>query len=1065
MKIKRVEIEGFRAYKLKENGTFDFTIDGHTPSCFVAIYAPNGFGKSSFYDAVEWAFTDSLERYTGEHNKKSSQIAARGIKQDRIPLKILRNKDVPDEIITRVEVITTHGLFPRELPKPRSNSTDLSFSVTKKARKKDSRIFSNIILSQDAIDRFLREAKPQERYELFMQYFGGETEALRQEITAILNENRFTLDGLRKQRAEIKQQLKLPVDTTIFEKFNSLVAELNKDGESLPLASSSFNAQAEHKLLTSIIDRKHALTSFLLAERQRESALLEQSSRVDQLQLNLDVIAEQGPNLAKLTKGVADSQHYQSISAAHSKNLAEWKIWRAELAELETIEELVSAFLSDVSELEKAASERATLENSRTNLTATLKSAQSTSKFHSDALGATDQRALALQSMLSGSSAVYAEIAVHQAGLAAQRSELQNKITKIQVDRGEHERISGELAKLSAMTLNFESLIAQDMGYPVLPAHRLSEVYSAHQELGLLQQNDLAIRGTQIALTRQKEAIEQIVSHGLTYLAEWSSDQCPLCRTVHSSPEALTARIRDNDLLSDMARQNAVQLELITSRVAILKNVIESAVVEAQDRHAKKVVEIRTQLDQISSRINAAEQDSSSLRTTINATEETIKALQLRVWNLSSEELHNRAGAELEKLFSSRKSQVEQIEVANEAILKLQAQVQAIDARLQALHLRGESITSKDQYKKLVAFSAEKTISEFSDLPLYCAMRRDQLVRSIDESTAQLEKLSKECSDLQQIMLAEGNWIDFQTLASQRDIASKLVADTTFLIDSFLAVVGRLLGRKFEANPDVLRSEIASAIKSSSENSAYLVSKINKFELLNEHLRAFKPYLESLTLRDTLSDIERKISEHQMVDRKLSEERELIFSELRGQIGAFFFTDLINAIYSKIDPHPSFKKVEFIPDFDGSNQPGLNIVLRDDAGDLISPMLYFSAAQLNILSLSVFLASALHARDAKGAPLDVILIDDPIQSMDSINVLATIDLLRNVSLQFDKQIIISTHDENFFDLLKLKIPTEVFGSKFLQLESFGVVSQVQDTHDFIAGLPKVYSHSERNHND
>lgn len=1065
MKIKKVEIEGFRAYKLKENGTFDFTSDGNTPSCFVAIYAPNGFGKSSFYDAVEWAFTDSLERYTGEHNKKSSQIAARGIKQDRVPLKILRNKDVPDEIPTRVEVITTHGLFPRELPKPRSNSTDLSFGATKNKRNKDTKIFSNIILSQDAIDRFLREAKPQERYELFMQYFGDETEALRQEITAILNENKFTLDDLRKQRTEIKQQLKSPVDTTIFDKFNSLVADLNKDGESLSLASPSFDAKTEHHLLASLIDRKHALTSILVAERQRESSLLEQSSRVDQLQLNLDVIAEHGPKLAKLTKGVADSQHYQSISAAHSKNLADWKVWRAELAELDTIEKLISEFLSDVSELEKAANERATLEKNRTNFSAALKSAQSTAKFHSDTLSAADQRALALQSMLSGCSAVYAEIAVHQAGLAAQRSDLQSKITKIQLDRADHERISGELAKLSAMTVNAENLIAQDMVHSALPAHRLSEVYSAHQELRLLQENDLAIRSTQIALTRQKGAVEQIVSHGLTYLAEWSSDQCPLCRTLHPSPEALTARIRENDLLSEMARQNAVQLEQITSRVAKLKSIIESAVVEARDRHGKIVVETKTQLDQIASQINAAEQDSYSLRSSINATEETIKALQLRVWNINSEELHIRAGTELEKLSITRKSQVAQLEAANDAILKLQAQEQTIDARLQTLHLLVECITSKDQYKKLVAFSVERTISDFSDLPSYCTMKRDQLSRSIDESYGQIEKLYKECSDLQQIMLAEGNWIDFQILSSQRDSASKLISDATFLIDSFLAIISRLLGRKFDANPDLLRSEIASAIQSSAEKSAYLVTKINKFELLKEHLRAFKPYLDSLNFREALSDIERKISEHQMVDKKLSEEREIIFAELRERIATFFFTDLINAIYSKIDPHPSFKKVEFIPDFDGSNQPGLNIVLRDDTGGLISPMLYFSAAQLNILSLSVFLANALHAKDAKGGPLDVILIDDPIQSMDSINVLATIDLLRNISLQFDKQIIISTHDENFFDLLKLKIPTEVFGSKFLQLESFGVVSQVQDAHDFVVGIPKVHSHSERNHKD
>lgn len=144
----------------------------------------------------------------------------------------------------------------------------------------------------------------------------------------------------------------------------------------------------------------------------------------------------------------------------------------------------------------------------------------------------------------------------------------------------------------------------------------------------------------------------------------------------------------------------------------------------------------------------------------------------------------------------------------------------------------------------------------------------------------------------------------------------------------------------------------------------------------------------------------------------------------------------------KIDPHPAFKKVEFKADFD-SDKPGLNIVVSDGAGGVISPILYFSAAQTNILSLSVFLASALHAKDDEGNPVNVIMIDDPIQSMDSINILSTIDLLRSICLQFDKQVIISTHDENFFKLLQRKIPTQILGSKFLQLEKFGVAVSVE----------------------
>ncbi len=68
-----------------------------------------------------------------------------------------------------------------------------------------------------------------------------------------------------------------------------------------------------------------------------------------------------------------------------------------------------------------------------------------------------------------------------------------------------------------------------------------------------------------------------------------------------------------------------------------------------------------------------------------------------------------------------------------------------------------------------------------------------------------------------------------------------------------------------------------------------------------------------------------------------------------------------------------------------------------------------------------------------------IFIDDPIQSMDSINVLSTIDLLRSLVVNEGKQIILSTHDQNFHNLLKMKIPDNLFESRFLELESFGKV--------------------------
>ena len=63
MKIKNVKIQAFRAYNSIENGTFDFLLKDGEPAKFVALYAPNGFGKSSFYDAVEWGVTHQIQRF------------------------------------------------------------------------------------------------------------------------------------------------------------------------------------------------------------------------------------------------------------------------------------------------------------------------------------------------------------------------------------------------------------------------------------------------------------------------------------------------------------------------------------------------------------------------------------------------------------------------------------------------------------------------------------------------------------------------------------------------------------------------------------------------------------------------------------------------------------------------------------------------------------------------------------------------------------------------------------------------------------------------------------------
>jgi exonuclease SbcC len=163
-----------------------------------------------------------------------------------------------------------------------------------------------------------------------------------------------------------------------------------------------------------------------------------------------------------------------------------------------------------------------------------------------------------------------------------------------------------------------------------------------------------------------------------------------------------------------------------------------------------------------------------------------------------------------------------------------------------------------------------------------------------------------------------------------------------------------------------------------------------------------------------------------------------INTSLKTQINQYFHVDLINTIYRKIDPHPDFKRIDFACDFPDEGKPQLQVRLKD-GDEIISPTLHFSSAQINVLSLSIFLAKAINTTN-EGKAVDCIFIDDPVQSMDSINVLGVIDLLRSLSVNLGKQIIVSTHDENFHALLKQKLPEHLFKSKFLELESFGKVA-------------------------
>ena len=55
IRIKRIEVEGFKCF---QNFSRSFQSEN-----IIIFDGPNGFGKTSFYDAIEFLFTGQVRRY------------------------------------------------------------------------------------------------------------------------------------------------------------------------------------------------------------------------------------------------------------------------------------------------------------------------------------------------------------------------------------------------------------------------------------------------------------------------------------------------------------------------------------------------------------------------------------------------------------------------------------------------------------------------------------------------------------------------------------------------------------------------------------------------------------------------------------------------------------------------------------------------------------------------------------------------------------------------------------------------------------------------------------------
>jgi exonuclease SbcC len=1064
MKINKVEIQAFKSYLKKDDGTFDFTLpESGIAANFASIYAPNGFGKTSFFDAVDYAVTGKIGRFSRDVSlRRRCEADAANLKEKGHRQYLLRNKSAGKndsseqaEPVTEVAVHTSNRTHPfkSKYDIPHNGSVDYDFPSD---CKEGTKFFEQMLLSQEAIDAFLRETTPDKRYKKFVEAVPELTgfDEQRRSVLAVKRDLDRSLKEVQEKVDETKALLKEtknrdnPIDEG-----NRLVSEINTiasrplpqftaqysqiDHDELKLKLPALKQQAEASIQTFETNKTAAeYEKSRLLETQRN---VEQRNKLKAAEAYLDQIIKGAERIGeleselKLVKG--ETEHFIRQQEATVKYLGQ-----------------VDAFVSHQSTLHAFHTDDSKITDDIAVTLAKQKSQSELLRFKREAYGESQkniERVKEDQNKTVERFIQRSKLKIEIKALLEQLNAYDPTRKQEQINALEHriEKLTSSRVNvpLSKEVLNlfeesaFNLLLEYQQAYQVTENQRLE----ALKQLKANEQRFTDIQGQSSAIRALIEAASKIV-------ADRQEKVCPVCQQDYDDVKQLQQRIANNPALGSLEKELTQQIQQFQNQVKICE--------ESLKTYTTKFDELVDKQKEVSERqYKEAERDQNEQQTHYAQVAQSLGQKNVQIKELNST-LLNKSDEEYRAYVSSNLLRLQQQEAEMEkGVVELEKEHVAEQGKLDMLKEAKSQLAHRKNDLAIVAksFDAFKTYLDqwASSLdfrePVLKEFFRDESTKwcgKIEECKTKSAELSTQVDQLlKRRAVADRDATSEQLVIKRENVCKKIIELNNELasFEAFLTQMSHSVPKdetEWEKLKRLIEQYINQKTDGITKNSAAL-GPIESLESVSQMIVGFR---DPQKLLQQLTKLNTQLKAHELVIDALDDDKRKIDVHIRKMADAYFRTDLINDLYGAIDPHPEFTQIKFECNMDG-DKPTLRVTAADqDDNDQVCPTLSFSSAQINVLALSIFLAQALTTKDDDGKDVDCIFIDDPVQSVDSINSLSFIDLMRAICLRFDKQIIVSTHDENFHELLKKKIPRDVLPAKYLKLTSFGKVEVDKD---------------------
>ncbi|NOU94894.1 AAA family ATPase [Paenibacillus sp. LMG 31456] len=1033
-KLKRIEIDAFRAFR--DLQIFDFAINENKIANLVVIFAPNGFGKTSFFDAIEWGITGKIDRIS--KNTYLKNIA--GFEQGNI----LKNTDSPNSF-GKIKIIDQHNNILEKKTKEighynRKTDYDEGEIIHKSEHFEKLLLtsFANTnILAHDKIDTFLRFSSPRDRYETLSLFWDDRNEnELYKKISDTYSEVEQVNSSLINQIDTLKNDIINLLHTTDKIKYlNELIDKINTKGKLLEPIDANLSGNQVEPYINKCIEIKTTLTT-------EERSLIDNHSKVVRLidifplyseQKEHEKILDQKASVINVViKNFNEIEVHQQNQMKNSKKIIETNHIIGKLTFALDNKDTYSSLLTNLSNLEvqlhthntektNLLIQHAEMEQEVSEINKNLKILDNDYKINKE-----------YKEKLAFNVEKYNEL-IGVKKLDEKKLTRIKKIIQLRNDRIYHIESENQLLD------SYSSMKPEVLMMSELTIDEIKEIHKYMKEAYLdnaEKRNKIIDKEKEYnAYGALNEKLNVVFKQGREYIQKTNSCHCPLCKQPYDSVVDLLKRVDES--VSDI-----LGLKQISEDLTIMKEILRDKELDFIGQHKTFLTTIQDKL-LLNNRYKTKERNKNNKNNLLlNKISQRVENSNLELGKIEVSLLN--MDIKIDESLDLKTTAAEK--ELTSAILKIELEIKNKNALLNGVKTKVEKLNEELSKNSNELLIKQQKINEIKSTPFY--INFNKMIEDIN-NIGDFDKLSVDLINAKAELLTltderERITTDISILETKIKLLDKdkteILIELNDIIDEKNKI--RKMIDEYELNIHSnlkINEDTISSLKIEEE---IIINKLTRVKsdlelvlIIIEHLDFILSNSERIQKQQQLDELQKKLEKVSFARTQIKKYHEISKGFIVNKINQMFNLASVNEIYNRIDPHPELSNIRFEPDLSKA-KPELHIYATGEDKEEVAPVLYFSSAQVNILSLSIFLARTLQFPNEY---LDTIFMDDPIQHLDNTNTLSFIDLIRTITSDLNKQVIISTHDENFYKLLQKKVDPKYYASKFITLKAHGYV--------------------------